>query len=77
MQLHKRKLMAGVAAAMFGMPAVLRAQPVPFRFGPTPVFLDFDWQLLEHLRGQLSAEIGRPVDFVQRRSYKEVTALLA
>ena len=76
MQLHRRVLMAGVAATMLGMPAVLRAQPVPFRFGLTPVFLDNDWQLLEHLRRHLSAEMGRPVDFVQRRSYKEVTALL-
>jgi phosphonate transport system substrate-binding protein len=76
MRLHRRTLMAGLAATMLGLPAVLRAQPAAFRFGLTPVFLDNDWQLLEHLRNHLSAEMSRPVDFVQRRSYKEVTALL-
>ena len=75
-QLRRRTLLAGLAATMLGTPVILRAQPVPFRFGLTPVFLDNDWQLLEHLRSHLSAEMGRPVDFVQRRSYKEVTALL-
>jgi hypothetical protein len=47
MQLRRRALLAGAAATIVGTPAVLRAQPVPFRFGLTPVFLDNDWQLLE------------------------------
>jgi len=36
------------------------------------VFLDNGWQLLDHL----GAEMGSPVGFLQRRTYKEVTALL-
>ncbi|MCC5986142.1 MAG: PhnD/SsuA/transferrin family substrate-binding protein [Pararhodobacter sp.] len=68
--------MAGFTASMLGAPAVLRAQPAAFRFGLTPVFLDNDWQLLEHLRSHLRAEMGRPIEFVQRRTYQEVTALL-
>jgi phosphonate transport system substrate-binding protein len=76
MLLRRRTLLAGVAATLLCTPTVLRAQPVPFRFGLTPVFLDNDWQLLELLRGHLSAEMGRPVNFLQRRTYKEVTALL-
>lgn len=76
MRLRRRALLAGTVGAMLSAPAVLRAQPVPFRFGLTPVFLDNDWQLLDHLRTHLSSEMGLPVEFLQRRTYKEVTALL-
>jgi phosphonate transport system substrate-binding protein len=76
MQLRRRTLLAGLAVTMLSAPAVLRAQPDRYRFGLTPVFLDNDWQLVELLRSHLSDGMGRPVDFVQRRSYKEVTALL-
>ncbi len=61
---------------MLGAPAVLRARPAPFRFGLTPVFLDNDWELLENLRDHLGGEMRLPVEFAQRRSYQEVTALL-
>lgn len=56
MKMRRRTFMAGLAAAISGAPAVLRAQPAAFRFGLTPVFLDNDWQLLEHLHSHLRAE---------------------
>ena len=74
--IHRRRVMAGGVAALLATPAVLRAQPLAFRFGLTPVFLDNDWQLLDLLRAHLSIRMGRPVEFLQRRTYKEVTALL-
>lgn len=48
----------------------------PLRIGLTPVFLDNDWQVLEDLRDHVLAVTGRNVAFVQRRTYKEVVALL-
>lgn len=46
MRLQRRKVLVGAGAALLATPIVLRAQPMPFRFGLTPVFLDNDWQLL-------------------------------
>lgn len=76
LRFHRREVMAGALASMLAAPAVLRAQPAVFRFGLTPVFLDNDWQLLDLVRSHLSSKMGRPVEFLQRRTYKEVTALL-
>ncbi len=47
-----------------------------FRLGLTPVFLDNDWQLLDLLRAHLREAAGLDLGFVQRRTYKEVVALL-
>ncbi len=76
MRYQRRKVLIGAGAALLTMPHVLHAQPMPFRFGLTPVFLDNDWQLLDLLRVHLSTRMGREVEFLQRRTYKEVTALL-
>ncbi len=76
MRYQRRKVLIGASAALLTMPLVLRAQPAPFRFGLTPVFLGNDWQLLDLLRAHLSTRMGREVEFLQRRTYKEVTALL-
>lgn len=76
MRFDRRHVLLGALGTLLATPAILRAQPIPFRFGLTPVFLDNDWQLLDLLRTHLSAEMGRPVEFLQRRTYKEVTALL-
>lgn len=69
-------LLAGAARVAGTTKALAQAPPQPFRFGLTPVFLDSDWGLLEDLRGHLEGRLGRPVEFVQRRTYKEVVALL-
>jgi len=73
---ERRRVLCGAGAALLAMPGILHAQPAPFRFGLTPVFLDNDWQLLDFLRVHLSTKMGREVEFLQRRTYKEVTALL-
>ena len=44
--------------------------------GTTPVFLDDDVAFLRDWQGYLQRELGRPVAFVQRRSYREVSELL-
>ena len=44
--------------------------------GTTPVFLDDDLAFLRDWQAYLRGELGRPVVFVQRRSYREVSELL-
>ncbi|WP_082829966.1 PhnD/SsuA/transferrin family substrate-binding protein [Ectothiorhodospira sp. BSL-9] len=46
------------------------------RIGLTPVFLDDQAAFLQRWREDLSRRLGRPVRFVQRASYREVTELL-
>lgn len=58
----------------------LRLSPVhaeaPLLFGTTPVFLDDQAEFLERWRVYLETMLRRPVQFVQRGSYREVMALL-
>ncbi|MDZ7709734.1 MAG: PhnD/SsuA/transferrin family substrate-binding protein [Roseovarius sp.] len=65
-------LTAGLATARY---ASARGQP-PLRIGLTPVFLDNEWQVLESLRAHVVTVTGQHVEFVQRRTYQEVVALL-
>ncbi len=44
--------------------------------GTTPVFLDDDVAFLRDWQAYLQRALGRPVNFVQRRSYREVSELL-
>ncbi|MEE4119408.1 MAG: PhnD/SsuA/transferrin family substrate-binding protein [Paracoccaceae bacterium] len=76
-QTVRRKLLGGLLGAAWGLaaPAVLRAESTPFRFGLTPVFLNNDSGLLARLQGWLEGALGRPVRFVQRRTYREITNL--
>jgi len=48
----------------------------PLSLGTTPVFLDDDVAFLRDWQVYLEHELGRPVVFVQRRSYREVSELL-
>lgn len=48
----------------------------PLRFASTPVFLNDQVSLLDRWRRYLEAQIGRPVHFVQRGSYREIVDLL-
>lgn len=48
----------------------------PLSIGTTPVFLDDDVAFLRDWQAYLQHELGRPVVFVQRRSYREVSELL-
>ncbi len=59
-------------------PAAVRADdPVaPLRVGLTPVFLDNQVAFVNLWRGYLQQRLQRPVQFVQRGSYRDVVALL-
>lgn len=72
----RRRLLATVAAVLATTGSVGADTSAPIRFGLTPVFLDNDWQLLERLSTHIRASTGRQVEYLQRRTYKEVVALL-
>ena len=46
------------------------------RIGVTPVFLSYQTAFLNDWKAYLSAGLGRPVVFVQRNTYREITDLL-
>jgi phosphonate transport system substrate-binding protein len=48
----------------------------PLSIGTTPVFLDDDVAFLRDWQAYLQQQLDRPVVFVQRRSYREVSELL-
>jgi phosphonate transport system substrate-binding protein len=52
------------------------AVPAPLRFGTTPVFLDDQLALLGAWQTYLQSVLQRPVQFVQRGSYREIVDLL-
>jgi phosphonate transport system substrate-binding protein len=68
----------GVAAGYAAMtPGLARGDgPLPLSIGTTPVFLDDDVAFLRDWQTYLQRELDRPVVFVQRRSYREVSELL-
>jgi phosphonate transport system substrate-binding protein len=55
---------------------VLAASTAPLRVGMTPAFLHDQYGLLEDWRRYLERRLGRPVEFVQRDSYRETMDLL-
>ncbi|MFN3715789.1 MAG: PhnD/SsuA/transferrin family substrate-binding protein [Thiobacillus sp.] len=71
----RRKLLAGaMGLAALGFRPVRAAQPL--QFGTTPVFLDEQAQFLAAWQAWLEIRLGRPVRFVQRASYREITERL-
>jgi len=72
----RRRLLVTGGAALATTNLVAADALAPLRFGLTPVFLDNDWQLLERLGAHILESTGRNVEYVQRRTYKEVVALL-
>ena len=48
----------------------------PIRFGLTAVVVRENLRFLDRWADYLSAEMGQPVEFVRRRSYREITDLL-
>lgn len=65
----------GAGATLMPMDAASQAAG-PFRFGTTPVFLDDQVGFLARWALYLSGAMGVPVEFVQRRSYRDIMALL-
>ncbi len=75
-RMTRRRLLATGAAVLAPTNLVSADVLAPLRFGLTPVFLDNDWQLLERLSSHIFEATGRQVEYVQRRTYKEIVALL-
>ena len=75
--MHRRLFLCSAAA--LAVPSALaadaRSRPA-VRFGLTPVFLDDHVGFLQLWRQYLEARLGRPVLFVQRGSYREISDLL-
>lgn len=64
-------------AILIGVLGPARAETVqPIRFGLTSVVVKENLRFLDRWAAYLSGKIGRPVKFVQRRSYREVMDLL-
>ena len=66
--------LAGLLLTMSGIAASADA-PRPFSVGITPVFLDDQLSLLREWGRYLERHLHRPVEFVQRGSYREVVDL--
>ncbi len=76
--MHRRHVLH---AALLAMPTQAMAQinAAPrsaLRFGTTPVFLDDQVGFLARWAAYLSAAVGMPVEFVSRRSYRDIMGLL-
>jgi phosphonate transport system substrate-binding protein len=54
----------------------LAVASAPLRFATTPVFLDDEARSLQRWQAYLQARLGRPVEFVQRANYRDITELL-
>lgn len=73
--LRRRFIGASIAAAA-GLGLRHAKAREPLRFGTTPVFLDDQLALLATWQAYLGSLLQRPVQFVQRRSYREISDLL-
>ena len=70
-----------LSAALLAAPTHALSQPTAaprsaLRFGTTPVFLDDQVGFLARWAAYLSAAVGTPVEFVSRRSYRDIMGLL-
>ena len=74
--LNRRAFLLAVAAAAAPRALHAGARDAPVRFGLTPVFLDDHAGFLRDWRKYLEARLGRPVQFVQRGSYREISDML-
>lgn len=74
--LSRRWVLGAACAAASLRLARAQAPAPPVRIGLTPVFLDNQLAFLNDWRGYLQARLRRPVQFVQRGSYRDVIGLL-
>ena len=74
----RRRVVAGVLGTLAAglWPTVARPLP-PLRIGLTAVFLDDQVGLMARWRSYLSTRLEHPVEFVQRRAYREIVEQLA
>lgn len=68
---------AGAPLAAWAQPSAYTGRPVQvLRFGTTPVFLDEQVGFLSRWAGYLTEAVGMPVQFVQRRAYRDIMGML-
>ncbi len=77
LQLSRRGFCAAALCLAAGVPRVaLGGTDTPIRIGTTSVILDNQVGFLHAWRDYLQPRLGRPVTFLQRGSYREITSLL-
>lgn len=72
--ISRRRFCAAVLATT--LPVVARAADAPVHIGTTAVILDDQVGFMRAWRDYLQPRLGRPVVFMQRGSYREITAML-
>ena len=65
-----------VIALLMGATPALADSNQPVLIGTTPVFLDDQAMFLDRWRKYMERRLGRPVGFVQRGSYRDITNLI-
>lgn len=77
---NRRRLLSALSASVLPFSCLVApasgADEQPIRFGLTPVFLSNDLELLGNLKAYLERVMGSEVQFVTRRTYQEITAML-
>lgn len=75
-KLTRRDFLSAAAGALGATAGQASAEQRPFALGLTPVFLSNDTELLRNFQAYLEASMRWPVEFVQRRTYEEITGML-
>ncbi len=73
---HRRRLLLALATLPVWSAVAANDESTVVRIGLTPVFLDDQVSFLGKWRAWLEQKIGRPVFFVQRGNYREISELL-
>ncbi len=73
---NRRRALGAAVATAVAAAAKATAATTPLKFGTTPVFLDNQIALLGLWQRYLEQRLGRPVQFIQRGSYREIVDLL-
>lgn len=74
--MRRREFVQGLAALLCPFASAVAAQPETIRIGLTPVFLDDQASFLNAWLADLESTLQRPVRFLQRGSYREITDML-
>ena len=78
--MHRRRFLAAGTAIgsslLLGGRAAAAADGRPILIGTTPVFLDDEVAFLREWQGYLAQRLGRPVAFVHRGTYREISELV-
>ena len=74
--MNRRDIILGATGLFALAPIKGAAKAEQFRLGLTPVFLNNDREILSASKSYLEAQMEREVEFVQRRTYEEITNLL-